>query len=740
MIPNKILKLKKYLFLISIIFFVLSLSHLIYYFLYDDAELVPIKWWTVSEWIVWSFPSLNPLKPLSWNNEYLVRLLYRSLLQYDNDEKKIVSDLASCDISNLLQIECYLKDNIYWSDWKAITVEDVVETYNLLKTTWVNKVASSLLEETKIEKNGNSIIFKNTKKDINFLNIFFQPILSKSVIDSIWTNIIFWNFPTNWLVYSWEFEISNISSDMTIWITKIFLTKNAYNEKGNISKLIIKVFSSANSLLQNKWTINIFNDNDNLIWDSIPRLQSYKYTLSQYVSVFLNKENIEDIDLRNTILNKINSNNLIKILWENYSKVINPYITEYSIDKELWNRSYDNIMANMGYKKKPKLLETYLPKQINSYSSEVQIEKKEKEINLEWIDINIGQFQSDSKYIISPEYVDIYNFITKDDILLTWVANSNVTEVYINDYKLSNYEAWDKNFYYRLKKSYNSISEWENNYKIYFVENWKKVLKEEIHFLFYNDKQELEKEEKKYIENLYIEQKKKEIEQEKTKVDSFKKIEVDNEKIKEISELDDNYYYNNNLEKYSLDLYYIATEKNLEDTAIFIKNSLVEIWINIELFPISLSDISKIINDKEKYDMLLTWVNLWYFNYNIFPYFHSSQVKNWYNFSQIKKTSLDILLEELKSETLWEEELEKIENKILDILKKEQVVKTLYTPKINLLIDKNIKNVNIEDKLSNKSLRKVLFNDIYIKEQKNINFENKWIIDFFNYLIGKINA
>jgi hypothetical protein len=43
MINEKIIKLKKYLFLISILFLVLSLTHLAYIFLYNDSKLVPIE-------------------------------------------------------------------------------------------------------------------------------------------------------------------------------------------------------------------------------------------------------------------------------------------------------------------------------------------------------------------------------------------------------------------------------------------------------------------------------------------------------------------------------------------------------------------------------------------------------------------------------------------------------------------------------------------------------------------------
>lgn len=738
MIYNKIIKLKKYLFLISILFFVLSLTHLIYLFLYSDSKLVPIKWGTISEWLIWWFPSLNPLEPLNWNNKYLVNLLYRSLLQYDPINKKIVSDLASCDIENLKQIECYLNDNIYWSNWEKITVDDVISTYKLLQNTWVNKIISSLLKDSTIEKNNNTIIFKNKKRDINFLNIFFQPILSKNTIDSIWNDVIFWNFPTREQIYSWDFVISNISSDSTLWVTKIFLNRNPFNNNWNISKLIIKLFPNTNSLLQNKETVNIFNDNKNIIWNSIPRLESHKYSLSQYVSLFINSNKIKDLELRNYILNKINRTNLINILWEeNFKEIKNPYLTEKSINLDLKNKNFEKILAKLWYYKKSKIISNYLPS-TNKYSDEVKVENKKeiKDINIPDSELKIDKFQTDSKYIIKPIFVDKYNFITKDNILLQWKVWTDVKEVYINDYKLSNYKAWNQKFYYRLKENYKNIKEWVNSYKIIFNENWKKVLKEEIFFIYSKDKNKLEKYKKDFIKNLFIKEQK---EKEKL-LEATVKVEIDKNKLEKLSSLDDNFYYNENLEKYSLNLYYVSTEKDLEKTAIYIKNTLTDIWINIELYPIRISNITNILQNKNEYDMILTWVNLWIFNYNIFPYFHSSQVKNWYNFSNYKKTSLDILLEDLKSEIKTKDEIKHIENKILEILKKEQIIKTLYTPKINLLIDKNIKNISVPKLLTSKTDRKLIYNNIYIKEEKIINFQNKWFINFIKFLIKNING
>lgn len=742
MITQNIIKLKKYLFLISILFLFITLSHLIYTYLYENAKTIPVKGGTISEWLIWNFPSLNPIKKLSWNNKYIINLLYRSLLKYDLKQQKIVWDITTCDISSLANIECYINDDTKWSNWEKITAQDIVGTYELIKTTKSNNIISSLLEDTKIEYEDNIIRFKNSKEDINFLNIFFQPIISKETIDNLSKNNIYWNFPSSGWIYSWNFKISNISSDLSIWVSKIILDRNENNVNWNISKIILNIFPNINTFLKNKQSVNIFNDNDNIIWDSTPRLQSNKYTLPQFVWLFINQNKIQDKDFRNFIFNKINSSNLIELLWkENFKEINNPYLSDEKINKDLENKNFESIIESLWYKKKSKIIDEFLPKKENNiFSQEAQIEKEiiknEDDIKNDDIkndsDLTIDKFQEDSKYIKTPEYVDKYNFITKDNILLQWNTSSNVESVYINDLQLSNFKKWDKDFYYRLKVSNNTLKEWENNLKVYFIENWKKSLKEEINFLYYPDKNQLDIESKIYIKNLY--------EQEKLvnlpKTEEL--IEIDKSRLNKISKLDENMYYDKDLNSFNLKLYYLNSEKELEQTAYFIQNSLKELWITTELIPIDISNIWKILSNKDSYDMILTWVNLWYFNFNIFPYFHSSQVKNWYNFANFKKPSLDILLEELKSNINDDEKIIKIQEKILKILKDEQIIKTLYTPKINLLIDKNLKNTDFIEELPNKSLRSYILNSSYIKDEKIINFKNKSFLSFLKFLWKKI--
>jgi hypothetical protein len=89
-------------------------------------------------------------------------------------------------------------------------------------------------------------------------------------------------------------------------------------------------------------------------------------------------------------------------------------MTEYSIEKTIENKNYENIISKYGYKKKAQLIQEILPEQKpdSFYSQEV---KNEELPELLSIDI----FQKNSDIISVPDYVDKYNSISKDNILLT---------------------------------------------------------------------------------------------------------------------------------------------------------------------------------------------------------------------------------------------------------------------------------------------------------------------------------
>lgn len=699
-------RLKKYLFLISMVFLFLLWWHIVYVYLYDWALETPTEWWSISEWIIWDFPHLNPLLISNDYNKNIIYMLYRWLLKYDFEKDEIVWDLANCNLKNISYIECYLKDNIYWSNWEKITPEDIIATYNILKNSDINNTLWSLIKDTTIENRAWVIIFSSKVKDINFLTALFQPIVAKNVLDNIWNKELYGKFNPIDGLYSGAYKIDTVSYDDSLWIQKLILAKNEHYKEKEIlvSKYIYKIFKDSNHLLKHKELINVFFDKNRLIWDTIPRLSKNNYFYNQYNSLFINEERIKSLQLRNFILWKIDVNNILKSLWKWYKEVWSIFLNpETSLNFEIKNSNIENIMKDIWYFKKDFLA--------NMLVEENKQDIESKKINNEEL-----------KFITSPINKK-YNFLNEDNVLIEWKIDwENPDEIYINEYKLSLYKKWDKNFYYRLRTDFKNYFAWENSYKVYFVKNQEKKFVEEFIITYSSDKEKLSKLEQDFNQKL-----------EQSNSSSW--LTISEDKKQKILWLNDKYYYDKDLNKLTFRLYYIENKEDHVLVVNVIKNILESYWIWVEWLPISISDLNKKILSWEKdYDMIIVWIDLWYLKFNIYPYFHSSQSKEWYSFSNIKNLNLDIILEELKSNILSKEKIAELQVKIKEILNEKQITRPLYVKENIVLIDNNIKKFKMKNNLSNDlAVIESIFNS-YVTSEKTVDFSQKNFWDFINFI------
>ena len=122
-----------------------------------------------------------------------------------------------------------------------------------------------------------------------------------------------------------------------------------------------------------------------------------------------------------------------------------------------------------------------------------------------------------------------------------------------------------------------------------------------------------------------------------------------------------------------------------------------------------------------------------YFPQNIYPYFHSSQAKNWYNFSWVKNLDLDIYLEELKQWVLSSEKVLDLEKKSIEIFSLKQIFKPLYLKDNIILVDNNIKNFILPQNIPSDLLINEVLLDSYVVSDRKIDFSKKsikWFYDF----------
>jgi len=81
-------------------------------------------------------------------------------------KKEIWSNIASCDLSSLKSIECFIEEWIYWSNGEEVTLDDVYATYTLLQESDINPIISNLLSSTQITKKKMILLFLRVQMKI----------------------------------------------------------------------------------------------------------------------------------------------------------------------------------------------------------------------------------------------------------------------------------------------------------------------------------------------------------------------------------------------------------------------------------------------------------------------------------------------------------------------------------------------------------------------------------------------
>lgn len=204
---------------------------------------------------------------------------------------------------------------------------------------------------------------------------------------------------------------------------------------------------------------------------------------------------------------------------------------------------------------------------------------------------------------------------------------------------------------------------------------------------------------------------------------------------KKLAALDPSLYYDINLVPFTLAVAY-SNQPDTTSLGELVAQELKTLGVRIDEKPVASSDIQDMISKGEKnYDILITGINLGLFEYNIAPFFHSGQAKIGFNFSKLKNLPLDMLLEEIKSRQLENDNLASTEKKILDILRSEAVIKTFYSPYNTVYIDRNLKNTAFVDNIPYAYCVYDTIENAYIKENREMITKNKSIFGFVQWII-----
>lgn len=633
-------EIKKYLLFLVGFFCLLLVGHIILLYVYSDAIEYPLPGGTVNVGILWEKPKLNVLnfdtKIENDPNDTVLRFVYRWLVRFSPTDKKIVGDLASCDIENFPTVRCSLSQNALWNDGTTMTKDDVIKTYTFFREKALNehtKSQLSLIDISEIEWN---IVFRFKTRDITALQALFLPIMREKDLVEWWNGDIH-----DTLSFSGPYVFTSKEDQKK----SIFLARNPYYTHTNRPFFFDQVrfgFGSKNSEIYKVITPDIIlsdtnTDAKNAQWNSYirPAFQA-AFINAARVPLSLRKSLYQDIfgTIDTKDISLMPEENIF--LWDipNAPRIIN-------------ESSFFQAVSALGYSyggtfQAPENTPTTTPKKPLSYIT------------------NPGN--------VSPL------FVSNPTIDIRWTAPAGTTKVIINDYTLRNFIPKKGTFVYTAKKEFTNVTIGQNIYRVSFYADTKLLAEESVIIYHDTDQANLEK-----IKTTW--------EQENTTapVAPVAPTNLDPKKL-----------YNRDGKVLSLKIIAQSESPYFKRIADEIKKKLEELGAEAVIEELAISDIQSNISKPDySYDIVLTGVNLGLFYYNV-SFLDSDQIKNGYNISRINNTEIDALVSRL-TDRLYYDAPDRLRDIQINIQKSSSenlssillgLLMNLWAPKIRSVVSK----------------------------------------------------
>lgn len=149
--------------------------------------LRPVSGGTYREGIIGSFTNANPLYAAGGVNGAVSRLVFSSLVTYDQ-QNQLVGDLAkSWEVDDTgLRYTVHLRDNVTWHDGQKLTAEDVIFTYNTIQNPDARSTLQSSWSGIKFEQPDDyTVIFILPSVLSSFPYALTNGIVPKHILDNI---------------------------------------------------------------------------------------------------------------------------------------------------------------------------------------------------------------------------------------------------------------------------------------------------------------------------------------------------------------------------------------------------------------------------------------------------------------------------------------------------------------------------------------------------------------------------
>lgn len=433
----------KYFYVIIIIIWILLSIHIFYLYIDFSSKKIPVKWWTFVEA---TFNNINylPYTSEDQNDRFYQSFLFRWCLTpyVDNTNVEFADEVCHVNSLDSQTYKVKIMDNVYWSDWEPISIEDVYFTYNniLKENIWELPWMDSY-KNTEMSYTGNTMTVKFPKPSIDNKIFFTNYILPKHLLE--WKNLneyidIYRNnlnpvFNNCAQLQTTSKDINSIVFDLTN-CTKSYIKFYQVKNFDNFEKFRNYI---------NDWKNNIVDTyvhNETLSW-----FKENKVILWQFISLFFNTEsNILTLDTRKA-LSSVIINNIYTWTYER-TFVRDNFI--FNEELSWWNLK-ELIEKQLNDLKKPKIIEDSI-------------------LSLTWYAIL-------SWWLTNEYYLEWFNetYPFKFQFTKWWYQKISISHNDAPEYFLKWYKSWNQSGLYNISIKYKNINEGKNSYTIKWYNNWK---------------------------------------------------------------------------------------------------------------------------------------------------------------------------------------------------------------------------------------------------------------------------
>lgn len=543
--------------------------------------------------------------------------------------------MANCDISNLEKIQCSLREDAIWSDGSPITSDDVIATLNTFKEQAGSRSVKNALAGATFSTSSGNIIIESPSKNSFIIEAMAYPILRTDVLDQIKNN----RLKKESYITSGLFIFEETFDDQEFNFHRITLKKNPNYKKSDVwlEKFHFKIFPDISALQKSIATVTMVIPPSNQSIIKLPAsFKTEKYANYEFFGIFFQTNRL-DQNLRNI---------LHKYLAAKFKDSI-PQVAEQTPNHAI----FENGAEIMG--------KNELPMNFTTFMAEKKYKKKYtllSEAQAIPTTLTSGATIPKLKYFKNGNSSSVlFSDDPKGEITLYGSAPNSTTSVSVNGYTLQEYSAGSSSFAYKISVDAGTLKNGKNTYNVVLKQENGNTLSETLTIYRTLDaevmKQYHAEVDAELLATLNTPEQIAAREQEKQ------------EKIAKIEALDDNLYYNEKHEPFSLKLAFISDREAPTTYAEFASTSLRQMGIMTESIPLTTKELDAMIKSGEKnYDLIIVGVRSPGSIAHLGSTFFSSENGN-PNFSNLTSKNFVDLFESLKN-TTNQEQAKEIHTKI----------------------------------------------------------------------------